>query len=366
MVTLTSHTQSEQEMREALESNGQTVVRDAPVDPSEQSAEPVKAAAADGETAPPSEVGEKLAQETQTAPTAEKPAEPKTDQTLGPFRKERVKLKEQIGKLHDELDNERGDKTRLTIKLAAAEQELAKLKTPEAAAPKEEGTVKPKRPKLADFDFDQDKHDEAMDEYEAKLAQFNRDALKKEFDADRKAELEANKVRAQQEADAQKLKQFSDLVQADSKQMEDYLTLAEAMPEDPVAMPPAVEAVIEKSKRPALLIRHFMDDFLNHDAQELGRLAALDPVDQIWEMKQLEAKLVTEHEAKKATPAATVVDVPVAEKPQPSVTAPPKIKPPVAPPITSLGSRAASTAATLDKASSAVEYMKLRNSGVNR
>ena len=354
-------------MRDALEANGHEV-QSADTATPEQPGEPAEAAAPDGETVPPSEAGKPEAQETQAAPPVP-PAEPNEDRkdpSRGHFKSKLNKLEHQVQRLADELDNERGDKTRLRDKLAAAEQELAKLK-PVDSPQKVEGPARPKRPKLEDFDFDQAKYDAAMDEHEDRLSEYNRVVLKAQIDTERRAEEAAAKAKAAEEADAKALKAFSDLVQADVKHLDDYRALAELMPEQPVAMPPAVEAVIEQSKRPALLIHYFMKDFLEDEATEINRLAGLSQIEQIWEMKQIESRLVAEHDGKKAKPgkeATTVAEIPAAvPKPEPVS---PKTKPVVTPPIATLGSRSASTTDTLAKASSAAEYMRLRAHGVNR
>jgi hypothetical protein len=147
-------------------------------------------------------------QETDPAPTQVVP-KPKSK---GGFQAKLDKATAKIDNLQEELDSERGDKTRIAEKLTAAQAELEALRGGETKpAAKDAGPVRPKAPvmpDLADFDFDQDKYKAALktfrsdqEKYEGELdAYYEAMASKKANEAVATAEANAKKARDEQAA----------------------------------------------------------------------------------------------------------------------------------------------------------------------
>ena len=354
-----------------------------PAEPKTASAPPEKpgessGAAPAGESAPAPEAGEKTAQgETPagvegkgTEPAAATPPSGERPLRRDNFKSKIEKLEARETRLLDELELERGSKTKLQGELEELRAELAKLKPPEAEPAQDAGPVRPKRPTLADCDFDQTKLDEAMDVYDSKMDDYHA-----AMEERRATEREAKRVEEQQKqaqlAEAEKVHNaFVERKDGDRNSIEDWDEVFEQLDQltggEDVAFPQAVNLAIVESDHPGLLLYHFAKDAMDGQ-KDLRRIAALSPVRQAWAIKELEAKLAGEHAPKGTTPAAASVTPPA--KPTPAATPSPAPRRPAArieEPIEPVGSRATANGPGLEGATNAKDYIRLRYQGVNR
>ncbi len=380
MITLTSNSASPEELKQVLIDKGIVPDDEPAVVPSDKPSESDKApspgespsGAPKDKTAPATEEGE-TPQGKQAAEPAV-PAEPKPE---GKFEPRRKQLEKQVARLHEDLELERGGKAPLLKKIEVLEAELAALKPAEADKPKvDDAPVKPTRPKRADFDFDDDKYEAALDAYDSEVVAYNEALNKRIITQELAARDEKAKVDAQK-AEADKV--FGSFVQRrdeGAKQIEDYAELREAAGD--YKLPDEVELhMIELSQHPAAFIAYFDRDKVENDGKELARIAALPPRFQIHEMAKLELQLASG--AKKKTPTKPVADppsvpaaaAPVVDEAKPPATpevippAKPKLKPEDAP-IEPLGGRTAGRNPVLEDAKSFKEYIALRAQGTNR
>ncbi len=377
MITLTSNSASPEELKQVLIDKGIVPDDESAVVPSDKPSESDKApspgespsGAPKDKTAPATEEGE-TPQGKQAAEPAV-PAEPKPE---GKFEPRRKQLEKQVARLHEDLELERGSKTALQDKIKAMEAELATLKPAEADKPKvDDAPVKPTRPKRADFDFDDDKYEAALDAYDSEVVAYNEALNKRIITQELAARDEKAKVDAQK-AEADKV--FSSFVQRrdeGAKQIEGYAELRKAAGD--YKLPDEVELhMIELSQHPAAFIAYFDRDQVENDGKELARIAALPPRFQIHEMAKLELQLASgakknpKPAADPPVPAAAAPVVDEAKPATPEVIPPakPKLKPEDAP-IEPLGGRTAGRNATLaDAAGNPKKYFELRAQGVNR
>jgi hypothetical protein len=382
MVTMTSSTQSAEEMKEALEKYGQTVVPAEP-DSAAPSVTPAKAsespsAEPPAESAPVSET-EKKPQETQAAKPGETPpAEPKPQRAN--FESRRKALERQVDRLQEERDLDRASRTRVEAQLAEAQAELAKFKP--AEAPKDIGPVRPVRPAFprreAD-DYDGSKYEAAVAKHHEESVKYddNMEAYRVAMNERTLNEGIAKRDRERAEADAKAAldRQNAEIrakIAEQSKAFEDFGELVEAMPEEPVPTTKDFDLAVELSENPAILIRHFMLDFLDHESVDRERLLKLPPHRMVMELGKLEDKLVAEHKKPTAPKTEPPAD---AAPPAPASETPPK--PPERParvprqpqpdaPIEPVGSRGGAAVANLSQATNARDYARLRSTGVNR
>jgi hypothetical protein len=386
MVTLTSSTQSAEEMMEALELHGQTVIPAEPdpaakLDPSVTPEKPSESPSVDppAESATASEA-EKKPQETQAAKPGETPpAEPKPQR--GNFESRRKSLERQVDRLQDELEHERGSKTKIEAQLAEMQAKLAKLEP--AEAPKVEGPVRPTRPAFprreAD-DYDGSKYEAAVSKYDADARKYDDDMEAYRVAVSDRSVNEAiakkDKERQAQEAQAAIDRQNAEIrakISEQAKEFEDFAELVEAMPEEPVPTTPDFDRAIEASERPAILIRHFMLDFLDHNSVDRERLLKLSPHRMVMELGRLEDKLIAEKNAapvpapKKEVPPVVAPPAPATEPPKPPERpARPRQQPQPEAPIEPVGSRAGNGVVHLDSAKTMSEYIRMRGAGANR
>jgi len=363
---LTSHTQSVEEMEQALESAGVTVVTEAETgseetaETSEQPEKPGETPAAPpaSESAPASEAGEKKPQQ---AP----PADGDGQKPRANFKGRVEKLERSIERLGTQLEDERSDKARIEAQLRAAEEELRKLR-PEPA--KDAKPQKPKRPMRGDpaINFDEEKFDEALARYEDEIADFY-SAESKRVAAEEVAKIHADQVREQS------VRQFEERRNADVAKFEDWEDLLAGMEED-VPLPSVVEAAIQESDRPAILIHYFMDDVVNNGGAEAAKLEGLTPIQQVRRLALIEARIAAEIDKPKAETAPPAVEskpASPAEPPPPQEKAPVPPKPKAQPrvpeePIEPVGTRTTGQARTLGDARSFKEFLKLTEQGVRR
>lgn len=381
MITLTSSTQSAQEMREALEAHGQQVVTDGPTvegteKTSEQSTSPGESSSGStGETATTTpEVEGKTTQDTQEPAPEETAGEGHPETKFEPRRKQ---LEKRIERLHEDLDTEKGDKARLKARLEATEAELVKFKPVEA--PKVEELARPKRPTKSDAEYDEDKLDQMMAEYEVKLDEYHIERSKKTaaeaVATERQRLADEESAREQQKA----VDAFNTRLSADAKSISDYDELLSALPENALQLPSAVEASILRSDHPGRLFRHYMNDVVNNDAKEFNRLVAMDPVDQVRVLAKLEDKLdlaYVETPAEPAKPKAETKPAPAPAKAAAAAEVAPEVPVPAKrppkqvadsdEPIQPVGSRSGASVATLAGSTSTMDYIRRRQAGVNR
>ena len=343
MITLASETQTEQEMKDALVANGLTVTE--PAKPEEPAAPVEDKTKSEPEGAP----GEKIPAETKgEVPATPEVAESKPQETpqehkpKGGFQAKVEKLTAKADRLMEELEAERGSKTALQRKLDEVNAQLAELKPAEVKT--DEGPVRPKRPKLSDVDFDQDKHEENLEKYETEL-----DAYYKQVADDTAKQAVAGYE--QSAAQARHQSEWLGRINEDKKDIPGYDELIAMLPDEktnPIQIPPLIAAYMEhKSKHPGHLSAYLAKDYLDEEnpGAEMARLSKLDEYDQVIEIREIEDRLVKEAKAAKkpakdAEPTATEVK-PVAPKSE--VVPPVKEKPKAEAlddPISPVGTRA--------------------------
>ncbi len=302
-------------------------------------------------------------------PNSEKPEE--HEPSRGKFKAEKQKLRDQISALREELDVERGSKTKLREKLEAAETQLAGLNKPaDEAKPQVEALAKPKRPQLKDFEFDDDLYQAALEKYDEDLGEYHaKKAATSVQEALAKNERET--AERQQKAEADRI--FNEFVAKRSEgavAIEDYDDMLEAAGD--YKLPARVEIAIIESSIPAQMIHFFNRDKVENGGKEMARIASLSEDKQIRELTLLEVKLSTDGQApakpvKKEKPAAApVVDEAPPAQAQPAPVAQPKQIAVPEPPLEPLGSRTTGRTPMLGEAKDAKEYMRLRAQGVNR
>lgn len=383
-MTLTSNTESAESLAEVLRSRGITLdepeQKPAEATETKPSEQPVKtgedAPAPGSETAPVSDAEEKKPQEQSTKPKEDDDNHP----SRGKFKAEKTRLREQIARISDDLETERGSKAALRAKLEAAEAELAKLTKPSEATPKEEALQRPKRPTRAEFEYDDDKYEAAMSAYEVQVDEFNTKMTDKRVTDALAARDKADQDKAQKAVADAFWDDFVARRDAEAAEIEDYKDLLEAVPDFEVS--PDVRMRIIQSEVPAHLVHYFMKDHVENDGKELARLSRLDPLIQGREVAKIESKLMLERaQGKKPAPAAPKVapvvtkqpadEAPIVEeKPAEPVKKTEPAKPPVRPaleaPIEPLGSRSNTRTKTLADAKTPQEFIALRNQGIQR
>jgi hypothetical protein len=379
-VHISSNTQSEQEMREVLDMFGLSPDTPEPEpipDAKGEKPEPkVKAGEStppepSGESAPDSEPGKKPQEKLATQEPGEAP-EGEAPKKFEP--REHRKLQRRIERLVDDLEASSGKNATLERELAALKEQLVALTPPpDTAKPAE--LVKPKRPTRAECEYDDDKYEQQMAEYDDKLAEYHAAVNRKSID---EALANAQETRRKEDEDKAVANALADLNRrtvADTQEYgltEEYNSMVEQLPEEPIKIGDAAEAyMMGKSKHPGLLIHYFMSDYLNGDGVECERFRNLDVIDQSIEIRELEQRLLAAHkkpaaEAEPETKPKPAAAAPPPEKPEPPPAKPkPAAKPP-AEPIEPVGSRASVGTAGLDKATSFQEYVRRRGQGANR
>ena len=346
MVTMVSNTQSEQEISEAMTQAGLTPIVKAPKEPeakvedkTEPAAEPVGEpgeeipAEPGDETKPALEAGKT---ETQESSQVTEPPKPKAK---GGWQAKLEKKTRELDSIREELEQERGDKTKLREQIAELESQIAELKPAEPAKP--EQPVRPKRPSLAEFDFDQDKYEAAMAEYDTQVEAY----LRKVTEANvAKALADADERRKQEaavEATQAELRAFEQRRDESKAVYEDFDDVLAGIPKSAVT---ALDSdvvrgyVAGKSKQPALLMYFFAQDYLENGGAESERILALDPYDQIIEIKEIEKQIEAQLKAGKS-------EVKPEAKAEPEKKTPPaRVTPPAKTPdspITPVGGRVA-------------------------
>ena len=353
MITVDTNTQRANEVLDAFKAHGYEPVEEKKPEPkpeakttesAEAPGDKIPAEAAGGTDAP---VVETKTQETDPAPTQTTP-EPKKNK--GGFQAKLEKLTSKVGTLQDELDAERGDKTRIAERLAAAQAELEALKgggTVKTVEPeKATGPVRPKRPEmpdLAEFDYDQDKYQAAMKAYRSNLDKF--DAELDEYHAavaDQKAkqavaEDKQKTQRAREEAAAIEMQNaFVALKDRDAAEYdeEEWAELVDNQP-NWQEVSPVLPGVIMQSEIPGHLMM-----YLYQNPDELERISKMvdykgepNVLKQTATLSKIEDKVIAQRngaatggqgqpEAKPVAASKVVVDTPPPAKPKQKVETP--------------------------------------------
>lgn len=334
-VILSSKTQTEAELVGALEANG--------LKPEVEGAETVEAEKpAEGEKKPSElpdpkvekteEEGDKIAADqesdeedkSQEKPQGETKGDGDKPKSKGGFQKRLGALTRQKALVEDQLELERGSKVALQKQLDEVNEKLAALQPKEPEKTSE--PVRPKRPTLKDADFDQDKLDGMLDEYETKLDEYHATI------ADKKAEARvaaAEEKRTQEAREATVKAQETAFYERRDKSMkvyEDFDELAEALGDSQTITDRSnivSDYISLKSKDPAHLIHFFMDDFVNNGGAEAAKIEKMDGYDQAYAIKEIEDRLIKEHKDKSKTAPKAAKDPDEAEEPKT-----PEVKPP--------------------------------------
>lgn len=371
MITIESNAGTEQDIADAMKMHGIEPEVVAPVVEGEKPAEEKKSAepGAPGEkvpaepgkgseavTEPAKDKSEEKPPEQQVTPPAETP-EAKEKKAKGGFQIKVEKLTKTVDLLQTQLEAKDGNEARLRRELEEAQAALAKLKPAEPEKASE--PVMPIRPKLKDFDFDQDKYDAALDEHEKKVHAYHAEIRANDKQEIIKAERE-DRAREQREAQTAKaMKDFEDRRNQSKEAYDDFDELMTALPKEAETLVDRSRVVADyiqfKSKDPAHLIHFLMKDFLEGDEAEAERFMKMDDYDQLIEIKALEDKLIREHKKEskaKADEPAPVVETPPAKKAA-EVATPEKEKQPRAKvpdePIAPVGNSAPATGKDLNE-----------------
>jgi hypothetical protein len=276
-------------------------------------------------------------------------------------------------RLEDALEDERGSKTKLQAELDEVKGKLAALAPKEDAKPAE--LVRPKRPTMAEHEFDNDKFEAALSKYETDLEAFQDAKRAKERQEDEAKFQKTLEQRDQQRVIERQEAEFGERLKASIAGYDDFYDLIQQIPpgtKDITVRRPLVKTYIDtKSKAPGHLIRFFMQDYLDGET-EATRIEAMDDFDASYELRAIEQRLIDEQKGtsngtKTATAAAETEEEPVTVPPQERVPA--REQPTgetVDRPIGSrtVGSRAtASRPSTLEEAAEkgAREYREARN-----
>lgn len=347
MVILSSKTQTEAELVGALEANGlkpevegaETVEAEKPAEgekkTSEQpEAEEEKTEAEGSESADGTEPDEKKTSQEKPQGKEKTATESKVDgekpKSRGGFQKRVDDLTRQKALVEDQLELERGSKVALQKQLDELNGKLTALQPKEPEKAPE--LVRPKRPTLKEADFDQDKLDGMLDDYEKKLDDYHATVADKKAEErvtaaeeKRKQETRETQIKAQETA-------FYERRDKGMKAYEDFGELAEALgdSETIINRSSVVRDYISiKSKDPAHLIHFLMDDFVNNGGDEAERIEQMDGFDQLIAIKEIEDGLLKERgkvsrEAPKVVKPAKDSEETEAEKPTPEDKTPAK------------------------------------------
>lgn len=167
-------------------------------------------------------------------------------------------------------------------------RENRELKAKTATPAKEEADKLPPRPALADFEYDEDKHQAALDNWYAKKSEMDKAAARKQDELEQaKKQVESVKTAHQEKAKALKVKDYEDAEEA------------------VIAATSEVQQglLLNGASNSALLVYA-----LGTNPKKLSELAAIkDPVKFVWAAAQLEKDLkVTNRKSEKPAPETTL------------------------------------------------------------
>lgn len=380
-VTLSSKTQSEAELTEAIvaagdkpevqgkEKEAKAVVEEKK--PSEAPEKP-KVEKPEGEgTKSASEEESDKQDKSQEKPQAddegdETPVETKAEgdkpKSRGGWQRRLAEMTRQRETLEERYQDERGNRVAIQKELDELKAKMADVQPKDEKEPEKPAELtRPKRPLLKEHDYDQDKLDVALDEYDRKLDEYTNAVADKKAN-ERVAASEESRTKAEQDRKRVEAETaFHQRREKGKAAYEDFDDLAAALPDNSQTLIDRSAVVrnyvANKSKEPAHLIHFLMKDFLEGDEAESNRIMQLDDYDQLLAIRDLEAKLIQEH-GKKGTKAAPKVadkepeDVVVEDEPvevkAPAKVAKPRVEAPE-PPIKPVGSSATAKGKSLDE-----------------
>lgn len=343
-IVLTSNVGTEEDLRAAMLANGVTPEGEQPAEtkPAEEKTKPEQKVEPGGEK-PAAET----AAETEPGKGPEdksKAGEPQEHKAKGGWQRKVEKQAAEIDRLRGLVDRYEGIETSPKYKTLQSELEEAKAKLaelqPASTETKDAGPVKPKRPEmptLDDFDWDQEKYAEATKKFKLEQAKYDED-LEKYFDAITERKTQETLSRRDQEDRQRKLKEESDKVynkfislkDEGAKEIEDWDDVFAAAPADRPTIfntkadgvpTPAYSWLVMKSKAPAALLHYFAKDLVANEGAENERFEAMDPLDLVAELHDLQRSLISERQkAAKGTSDKTEEAAPKAAKePEPPV-----------------------------------------------
>lgn len=313
-VTIESNTEKASDMVDALKAAGVKVTNE-PTPPAESApvvvAEPVvektvepgpagepggsAPAETEGKTEPEPEAG--IPQET---PTSQEPDEGEATprrKSKGGFQVKVEKLTRQLEDTREQLDAERGDKTKLRSKIEELEAQLDTLQPKPATKDELVKPTRPVMPELSDFD-DLAKYQESLKQYRTDLNKYDTDLddyNNKRAEQKIQEQIAASDARRAQE---ESQRQYLERLNKSRAAYEDFNELREAIPDGETTITDVSRVVRDyialKSKDPAHLIHYFLDDHVNNGAAEAARLLDMDEFDQLIEITALERKLVAD------------------------------------------------------------------------
>ena len=313
MITIESNTQTQEEMADALKAAGITPVEEPKPDQPKPAGEETKTSeqsGAPGEKVPAETEGKSAAEaepagdKSQEKPQGEKPEDKRVEKPVeakvdepkkgkGGFQAKIDKLTQRLETAREELEMERGDKTKLRQKVDELEAQIAELKPKEPEKPAE--PVKPKRPTRAEVDFDEDKYEAALAKYDDDLATYHTQMSEKRV-SDALAAAEEKRVKqANDAAQEQAWQDYLGRLNKDKENIEDWDEVFDSLT-DQVEFPQAAEAAILESEHPGHLTHYFASNL-----KELERLSKMTPIAQVREIARLELKLAADR-APKADP----------------------------------------------------------------
>ena len=237
-------------------------------------------------------VEEKPAQEGSQEP--EDKAKPKSK---GGYQSKIEKQAREINRIREDLEAERGDKTRLRQELEQAQARLAELQPKDEKKPT--GPVRPVEPEMPDLEeleFDQERYSAAKKQYKLDKAKYNSDLEKYEqemidFRVSKQLD-EAQKQRQVNEARAKQQRVYDEFVERKDSQSAEYEDWDEHFGpgSEDTDVSDVVEAAVMLSDNPAHLMMYFK---LHPD--ELQKIEAIEhPIARTKEIDRLENKIMAE------------------------------------------------------------------------
>lgn len=324
MIQIDTNTQTEAEVRGAFVANG---FEPKIVEPSKK---PEATKPADKPAEPVGEPGDKIPAETAGDTTVvageEKPTQeivPAPTQITEPNKKAKGGFQAKVGKLtskidhlQEELDTERGDRTRIAAKLAEAQEELTKLKGGDTKVEptKETGPVRPKRPEmpdLAEMEYDQDKFQAAMKVYRGDMTKYDEEldtyqtaiVAKAATDAVQNTRQKDEEARVERE-NIKKVNAFIALRDKDAEEVGKEETLEEirlAEEDGTFSWPADLQVPILESEIPGHLMIYLYEhpEELERVSGYTDHLGRPNPVRMVRELGKIEDKLLTEVTARR-------------------------------------------------------------------
>ncbi len=353
-ITLESNSVSEQELKDALTSFGLDIDKEeAP-----GSGEPAKG---EETPVPKGEPGAKAAAEPEgkseagSEPVDKSQETPPETKAKGGWQRKVEKLTAQLEGVRDQLEEKTGNEAKLRQDKLDLERKIAELSAsgPDAA-PKDDGIKRPVRPTLAGMDYDNEKLEAAMADYDEAVDKYTRAISEKTAKDTLEADRVAREKKAADEKAADELAAFGKRVETDKEAIPDYQEVLDELPKGAHTVLDSSDAVVKfiksKTKIPAALIHYFAKDLLDNDGAESTRLEAMDEIDQVLAMREIESNILQSRTAKNKPPEPAAPAKAETRTPEPPVKERPKPQQVPDAPLETLGGRGTSAnAGNLDR-----------------